>query len=715
MPSLLRDSILSLPIEIVADSRSLESSIGITVSRQKPLDKLVFRDKVVDETQVAYVGYPLVTYNRSIGLVDESVGIWDNLNSLTGFDYWEICNTNPYVSDTPNIWVTNRAVIQGSTVVPLFYGMSLPPGTIRATAASYLQDPMDFHWQYDSEARAIFCSHNNYWDPNLKDFRGINIRYTTLVDGVEETKTTLFSAAAPYREADIYDVDPDTLSLYEDRPVYGVVSTPTGYEFTFNGSGPYYIVKPEPVKIGAHRTGGSLNNEPWLLEIDRSKLFRTVSGVDFRYETLEYADQSFFPRYPYVTYNHKADILDSKTLRLLETGLVIDPSRNLHFDIVIYDSTGTIKFLYTTSPLKIGKPYDRWSWASRDVLWQELEVGFDQTNSIVSLYNAEPILATDHVACQYVVEQRHYIYRDLNLNPNYNGRIYTHDYVLYMVPSSRAEGNRTLFHIELDYNENGEAIITGCTQPSITESLLGTKYVDFRNTYCANGIDTDPQPPPPPGPPVISLPLSTGTYFQYLVLCRASLRQSFRQDEILVQDIRLKMGVDAKKQLEVLKKHPWLYWNKAFEDRAIEMPDKFLLSLSVDKTQVFEQDETKYAGLAYRHAAAGSGLVFSPGGIQPRVYDIYCVTSEELTVSFMPEALGTDHHLYRLQSANGIPNLTSDDLIASFTIAYGTSLHTELVDVSAIVDDTHKFYMVTENNSIFSQPSQIFTVRIRYV
>lgn len=682
--------IFELPIEIVADLAPIDTLTPLYLQRQKHLDKYVFRQSVDEECQIAYVGYPSLIFNNSVAVNKQVNSIPEN-RRREGEDSWTKISGGALFSSSTDLLITSVAVIEGGVEKPLFFGMELPRNTVSATASSFNKSDREFLFQYDSDSQVIYTNKTNYWDPALNDFRAITVRYR--LDTGEEF-SVLFRNAPVYRLARVSDIDPDTLTLYEGAPVFTRTGVPGGYDYVINGTGPFYVKEVKEEAINVTRSGGQKLNEPWLLDISAGSFNRTYDGRVYTYSPTEFERQAFFPYYPFARYSHRPGLIDPRTLKLPESGLQVDPDNRLHVDVIVRNEDGELKAAYSTSSLKIGELYAPWSWDVRTVYWQELEYGYDQTNAILLLNNALPILSSDQVVVNYSAIKTKFTYRELNLNPNYNKRLAQYDYLVYMVPNRAEEDNKTIFHIEYDYLPDGSTRITRLSQPSVP-SFLGSTIESFMTARFVNNTNV----------------------YQYVPLAYTSLRPEFSVGDILSRDARLKKGIDRKNQLEVLRKHPWSWFTKVFDTNQIEYPDKFFMRVSVDQEEILERDDRD--SILERlnvHAAAGSTIVLSNGGIQPRVKDIQCKVDEVLEMQFMPERPGTTHYLYQLRDGATLPNLDLDTQLTSFTIGYGTSLSTQTHNVAALAGDFHKFYMACELPSGgFTKASTVFEVRIRNV
>ena len=683
---------LVLPIEIVADSAAVDSSVPLYLNKQKHLDRYVFRQSVKDECQVAYVGYPALIYQNTVAVNNQANEIAENRKRIAD-DTW-VKTGSTFTSSNPDILVTTETIVERGVVTPLFYGMELPRNTVSATASSYIKDDQAFQYKYNNDSKVIYVNKKSYWDPALKDYRAVNVKYR--LDTGEE-HTAILRNSPVYRVADVSDIDPMTLTFYAESPVYTRTVNGSGYEYEFNGTGPFYVKEPEGSRISLSRSNAQKLSEPWLLDVSAGNFQRINDGTTYSYSVAEYEDQVFYPFYPYARYTHRPLLLDARTLKLPEANLVVKPDVGIHAEVVVRDENGKVKKAYTTATSKVGDTYIYWEWESREVRWEELSLSFDQENSVIVLNNTVPLLSSDQISVNYSVVKNTFTYRGLNLNPNFNKRLAAYEYMLYIVPSTLVEDGKSIFHVEYDYLPDGTTRITDITQPSEAGFVGGTL-----ESFISSRFATAP----------------TSNTYQYVTLGFVSLRPEFSVEDILSRDARLKMGIDRRKQLDVLERHPWAWWSKLFSDRDIEFPDKFFSCVEYDHANILATEADEIKSLLEVHKAAGTNLVIKQGGVYPRVKDMQCRTDEVLTISLMPEATGTTFYLMRMRNGGIVPDRFLDSNLVTFTLTYGNAIVEEVVALNSLLapEDVHKLYIVAEPpNGVLSGPSEVFEVRIRNV
>ena len=683
-------AVLSSRRTIRVATRSVENTIPITVFRHKFLDKFVYREEVLNnECQIAYIGYEPITFSNSTGLTTPLSNLEGNRPALEGNFIWRVFNGRYFTLKDSNVWLTNKVIIDGQREVPLFFGMKLPATTINASLGFYHRREKDVYWEYDADAKVMYCSETNYWDPNLKDYKAFVVNYTyTNETGSIISRQDLFRSEPVFSEATFLDIDPDTLEIFPGRLVYMTSQRLNGdIDFEVNTEGPIYVAPRKESNIEIRRSGFQNIEEPWHLEFTNGSFENNGNHYSIR----EYEEQAFYPRYPYKTYWHKAEVLEKDLLKLPLTGLIINPAEYIDCDLIIRDKQGLLLRALTTSSVKLNKPFDRWSIGNEDsVFWEALSYSYDRDHSILQIKNDSVFLDTDIIYVQYVVDNNTYVYQDINLNPAQNLLGVNRQYYIYMIPDS-LEGPKSVYYFAFEYTESGNIIVESNHDETIVSGVIVSndiigKDIEFFETK----------------------------YFPYGIIKAGivSLQESFNIEDILVQDIRLKQLINFKKQIDVLNKYPWIYYTKKFDSKDYEFPDKYFTILEVDKQRVIEQNEDKYEAQIRKHLSPAHTLFKQPGGLQPRVYDIYSISTDKLTVKTMSPPPGAEIKIYHVQTNNNVPDPNVDTLVYSGAIPYSTSLYEFDINYSP-AENIVRLYMVVTQGNYISNPSKVYTVKIR--
>jgi hypothetical protein len=670
-------------------SRLIQTDVPVTVLRQRYLDKFVYREQVDNECQIAYVGYEPITFSSSVGVSFPLVNEAGNHSSFDDTKVWRAFAGRYFTLKYKDVWITNKAIRDGQREIPLFFGMKLPSSTINASLGFHHRREADVYWEYDSDAKVIYCSETNYWDPELRDYRAIVVNYTYETEGGDiVARQDLFRSEPVFEEATFLDIDPDTLEIFPGRLVYTTTIRMSGdTDFEVNVDGPIYVAPRTEANIQPRRAGFEDIEEPWHLEFTNG----VFNSGDFIYSIREYESQTFYPRSPYRTYWHKADILGKDLLKLPVAGLVVDPDGYLDLDIVIRNKQGTLLKALTTNTTKLDKPFDRWSIGDEDsIFWGSFDYSYDKANSVIRFTEDIVALDTDIIYVQYVVDNNAYVYQDVNLNPSQNLLGANRNYYFYLVPNS-IDGDRSIYHFAFEYTATGTQIVesnhhqilTGIT--TVAKDILGQPVEYFETTYGPMGL------------------IKAATAF---------FQESFDIEDAVVQDVRLKQLIDFRRQTEVLKKYPWLYFTEKFDSRAYEFPDKFFSIVEVDKENVWEQDEAEYETQIRKHLSPAHTLYQKPGGLQPRVLDIYSIETEQLISRFMPEKPGTTFSLYEMAGGNNIPDPDTDTLIDTVSPPYSTEPFDSEINYTPS-EDIVRLYIVSSFGDYTSKPSQVYTVKIR--
>jgi len=605
--------------EIVARSRDIESESNVYVNRQKHIETIKYRNKVLqDEVPLAYIGYPYINYETEIELNSQLQYLPENrVSGYSAVGSYEILASNVFISNTLDFEITNETIEVSGNTEPLFYGMQFPDNVVDATLSSWNQDT---YWRYDSLGKTLYSNGTSILDIDILSYKGItvNIRYSD-----NTVKTMLYSNTSLYREATFDDYDPDTLDLYPNRKVYSIDNLLDGrYRIILNGVGPFFVRPKGTYNITCEKERLKKNNEPWLLKILGGTFTRSVNAIPYKYRINEFERQTWFPRAPYVTLTGRAEKINNNTLVLDETHVVIDTSKNLHFSLTVRDEENIIVKAYTTNTRKVGRPYDRWQFARREVVWELLDASADYENGVVFIANTIPVLSTDNLQCQYVVEEKYYRYRKLNLNPTYNLKMNSSGYVVYVIPNTVSSEDSIQW---VRYEKYGSQRVVESSNSAI---VLGITIQQFYETYACYNI-------------------YERTYnenlFQYAVLCDVQHNAKFTVNKVLALDIR----TPSKLKKEAYQKNPWAYWTSQHSHRDVELPDKKVLIFQYQDIDILAAPENIQHHV--RENTDIGTLSVLEDSIIPRVKRVY-VVNRSLYVECMEEP---GEHLYSIKDTTG--------------------------------------------------------------
>jgi hypothetical protein len=636
--------------------RPVEKTIGLTQYISKYLEHFSFKKEINREVQLAFLSSKVLNRDNLISSVKLSP-------ESRRLQVPKKVSGNTFFTSSKEIEITNIAINESMKVTPLFYSMNV---------TDYLSvdlSGLNARVLYDQSTSTLYCDKESEYNPFTEEFKSIKI--------LTSSGFKLFNGSSLFREATIEDVDPDTLTFYRDRLLYTMEYIPAirQYKFTvLNASGPFYYRERTKSGVYLQRDGLKDLAEPWFPEYSIGQ----VKHLGSLYSPGNFEDQPFFPYYPFLTQKERAKLIDVNTIKLDRDNLTIDDIRGLFIEIVVFNNLGELKFCFTNGP-KVNTLYNR----SSDVRWQLLDYQYDGSNSVVRVLNPTRLLSSDYIEVTYPYKSYSIKVRSLNLNPKFNKRIYNHNYITYIGPSSSG--------VSIEWFEfcliEGTYIVTRVSDSTRSEFIGSALGFDFE-TFSFSGLKSD------------LYPLNI---FQY--------NPQEKNVDIYLQDVRLEGKIDKGKELEVLKKYPHIWQTKEYSDRFIEFSDKYFHVCSVDPSGVY-QVEKEYKNTIQKSLPVGSGIFLEEGGIIPRVKEMYSIENDILNVKLFKERPGSISKVYKCTTLN--QKSEEDETVGTETwITYDTDLEILGIDVSGIEENICSFYVEVEYNGYETRSGTIYTLRIR--
>ena len=590
-----------LRIDIRAKSKDYESLTTVNLNIRKETDKLVYREQVKeDEVSLAYLGMKEKTYKTEALITDYADTLVANLNKNTEFidSYTEISG-NSFIWPSLDILITDETLERDGIQYPVFYGMNLPNDT---TSASLTSESKRYYSKYIDSGKVLISSQKSKLDKDTMEYDALYV--SVIRSGGQEKR--LFEGRPLFRKATIEDIDPVTLEYYPFRKVYEVEKLSDGrYRFTVNTRKPVYVKDVSSNRISIVKERKINRNEPWLLKV-KEGAFKEGSN---QYRINEFERQVFYPREPYVTLTTRGMLIGKGLIKVDEENLVINPEERIHCSVIIRDEQNNLKKAYTTNTAKIGRAFNRWSYEESNIKWERLNASADYANGVILTDVDFKMLSTDYLQVQYVIEEKYFRIKNLNLNPNYNNYATLCDWWIYVMPNKSLEQD-TIGWIGFERAKDSRAIAGSDT------ALLGIRQEEFIKDYCIVNPYTK------------ELQDNVKNWF---VLAGVTVRENLNFNDALIKDIRLEPAVKNNKDLYV--KHPYLFFNKEFSESPVEFADKKVLIFEVDKSRILEKD---YNSAIKKNLESGY-FSLTHNKIKPRIIDIKTDKTKQLTVSVMSE------------------------------------------------------------------------------
>jgi hypothetical protein len=433
---------MGISFTISVSGKPIENEYPIDVFVRAKRDFITWRQKVKDsDVQLAYLETePMVSHL--------AVEVADHLQELRNSNTETIRSTTAttLVSESPNLIFTTvvRDTNFGST--PAFYSHRVPVNATKVTFSPWNKAIDSSVAMFDTYYSAVFSDLENYIDLDTGAYNASYVKYTSVnSEGDVEVKTEVYNRQPFFRQMTSFDLEFDSsLGDFFVAPNKGL------YQKTLqpNGKWLYQIYKDPDVvlyyKEDMESTGKVTVSENikseyfWPLEIKGSGVIYSVDiGDDAEKQkyTYDWADErvDYFPYAPYVTIKKEAYIINNQTLLVADKNIVLDPTLNIHLTLRVMRD-GKILFAQTTRPeildLRISGSY-----SNEDIVKYEAFTGnVDYSLGVISLVSSYPLMMTDKVLIEYVVEQARSEKVIANVNPGQNKKLLTSNLLYYATP-----------------------------------------------------------------------------------------------------------------------------------------------------------------------------------------------------------------------------------------------------------------------------------------
>ena len=98
---------ISLSFEINITEREVEYKLPILVNVKKDLDNHKYTSKISDETQIAYLNLPDISFQKNVSFIDEAFQVFENADYRER-NGWVKYEGNVIEVDTNDILITNK-------------------------------------------------------------------------------------------------------------------------------------------------------------------------------------------------------------------------------------------------------------------------------------------------------------------------------------------------------------------------------------------------------------------------------------------------------------------------------------------------------------------------------------------------------------------------------------------------------------------------------
>lgn len=432
---------MGISFTISVSGKPIENEYPIDVFVRAKRDFITWRQKVKDSNvQLAYLETePMVSHL--------AVEVADHLQELRNSNTETIRSTTAttLVSESPNLIFTTVVKDTNFGNAPAFYSHRVPTNATTVSFSPWNKAAELNVALFDPYYSAVFSDLENYIDLDTTAYNASYVKYsTTDTEGNISLKTEVYNRQPFFRAMTSFDLEFDSslgdFFVAPNKGLYQKILQP-------NGKWLYQIYKdPEAVlyyKEDMESTGKVTVSENirseyfWPLEIKGSGVVYSVDiggGVKQKY-TYDWGEEriDYFPYAPYVTVKKEAYIINNETLLVADKNIVLDPTLNLHLTLRVMRD-GKVLFAQTTRPeildLRISGSYSN----ENIVKYEAFTGNVDYSLGVISLVSSYPLMMTDKVLIEYVVEQARSEKVIANVNPGQNKKLLTSNLLYYATP-----------------------------------------------------------------------------------------------------------------------------------------------------------------------------------------------------------------------------------------------------------------------------------------
>ena len=345
-------------LELINQKTSEELLLSVSSVVNSPLEHLEF-SKFIDDRSIA------ISYLES-----EEVNSRDNIyiNDLS----WKVPRNNPnflkrnsereiegnaFYSPYSNVELTNKTYINiEGREEPLYYKHFRP---VKEAKIHYIESGDEFvvDTGFNIIKDWIYTNYKNFYNPETGSYR------VYFVSGVDESGNQindLLNIIPAIKEASWEDIDLESGDLIGD--VYTREEQEGGYYFQVNFD---EIDSCNNAKAKIFVRGSNENLikliKPEAFSLDNSWILRIQNGWVLdkkKYWIPEFESQPFDPEYGLIKlYNKNCYLVKRNVIKLPVNKIKVDPAKEIHISIFIYDELENLIKCSTTETRKIGTKY----------------------------------------------------------------------------------------------------------------------------------------------------------------------------------------------------------------------------------------------------------------------------------------------------------------------------------------------------------------------
>jgi len=468
-----------LILELIAHGPEQEDAYPVSSHVHKYVERVIYaKDVAASSVPIAYFESEPLDSWRNVQNIDRTYVVPANtLSTLTREHGWIETAGASFTSAYKTLAVTDRLGIdERGAKKPLFFRHDTGFDNLSDLRLIVIEDgekiETESGYQEDLVAGTVWTNYRNHYNPDTGAYR---LYFVVGSDKVGNTFHQLLNSVPAAKVADYTDIDLDTGLLTTDYPVYSVEETATGFTYSFNTSGPWFIRPLEASVIKPLLPAGRGPQDPWYLRVSNGNFSTHVNGSFRNYRLPEFNRQPFSPFKPFVysTYG-KFLWVNENVITSTRENIRIQPGRTMHFTLLIYDANDVLTAALTTDPSLDGERV-----GETNIFYEANYIqSWDNSTGTVALgLELDP---NSTFIARYFYEANDLEDKFVNLNPLYNKDALDWMWVYYIVPNVDVE-DRGLHVLGVDK----DGVIRFASQE------LGRTYPNFRLFNADGSINPD--------------------------------------------------------------------------------------------------------------------------------------------------------------------------------------------------------------------------------
>lgn len=342
----------------------------------------------------------------------------------------------------------------------------------------------DLYSYYDESAKlgrnskSIYTNLENIYDQTTNSYTVYYYRFTDSSTG--KFITGLLDSKKFYEPVDFntpqneraYRIEPGTTTSRVEVWFNSIAFSPTpavsGQRFSLKSEGGNRIGLLKPISLPP--------SNKWYPRITRGEFYRNIEGLRLFYHVPEYFNQFFSPVPPFKNaIEQEATFLDERMIHVSPSPMAALGVSGFYVYIVFKDSFNRTRRAVTDDPL--AGFYTTKEKVLTDVFYEKDVIQSIDSEKGFIRFN-QPFDTSLNVYVSYRYIEKHFTYRDINVNSTINNSILNTKNLFYIIPEGITKNSRSIFHLQIDEDDN----IIGASQSTAFARHIGVNTEQSINT-----------------------------------------------------------------------------------------------------------------------------------------------------------------------------------------------------------------------------------------